>query len=103
MWDYLLVGKLVLWLQEQPLIASSTRMSVMPPPSTEFPTLEVAVSPENGQPNSSQISSANYANASQEFRRQEQNIMGNSKDAEVFLNFVRLMFQVLLYLRRAME
>lgn len=85
------------WLQEQPLTTSNIKMSIAPPSSTAFPTLELSTSPGTAeQPYSAQNSGANYANASQEVQHQKQNFVGDSMDTEVFfLRLLNLSFQEL--------
>ncbi|CAG9534779.1 unnamed protein product [Cercopithifilaria johnstoni] len=66
-------------IMEQSLTTSSTKMSVIAPHSTAFPTLELSTSSGiTEQPFSAQSSGINYASASQEVQQQRQNFIGDS-------------------------
>ncbi|KAL3997247.1 GRASP55/65 PDZ-like domain family protein [Acanthocheilonema viteae] len=81
-------------IMEQPLIASSTNISVTPPPSAAFPTLELSTSSgTTEQPYSVQNSGANYSNTSQEVQQQQQNFMGNSTNTEQYGGIPTSMYQ----------
>uniref|UniRef100_A0A1I7V884 GRASP55_65 domain-containing protein n=1 Tax=Loa loa TaxID=7209 RepID=A0A1I7V884_LOALO len=71
-------------IMEQPLATSNTKMSVIPPPSTAFPTLELSTSLGTELPYSVQNNGANYANANQEVQQQQQNFTGDSVDTEQY-------------------
>ncbi|OZC07747.1 GRASP55/65 family protein [Onchocerca flexuosa] len=70
-------------ITEQPLTSSNPEMSIIPPPSTAFPAVELSTLPGTiEQPFSAQNNNASYTNANPEFQLQQQNFMPNSVDAE---------------------
>ncbi|VDK78985.1 unnamed protein product [Litomosoides sigmodontis] len=67
--------------REQPLTTSSTKMSVIPPPSCALPTFDLSTSSGTEQPYPVQNSGINYANVNQEVQQQQQNFI-ESVDTE---------------------
>ncbi|KAM3722367.1 Golgi reassembly-stacking protein [Dirofilaria immitis] len=68
---------------EQPLITSNTKMSIIPPPSTAFPTIELSTSSGTiKQPFPTQNNGANYTNTNQEVQLQQQNFVADLTSTE---------------------
>uniref|UniRef100_A0A0R3RT41 GRASP55_65 domain-containing protein n=1 Tax=Elaeophora elaphi TaxID=1147741 RepID=A0A0R3RT41_9BILA len=72
-------------IMEQPLTTNNNKMSIIPPSSTAFPTLELSTSGKIEEPYSAQNNNANYANTNQEVQKQQQNFMADSMNTEILL------------------